>query len=59
VIEKPHLSDYAEAIAAGMWAVGIGSLDRFKTADVILPNLIDVRWSELQRKLRASVRVDE
>jgi len=59
VIEKPHLSDYVEAIAAGMWAVGIDSLDRFKTADVILPNLIDVRWSELQRKLRASVRVDE
>jgi kojibiose phosphorylase len=47
------------AIAAGMWAVGVGSRDRFKTTNVILPNLIDVRWSDLQGKLRASVRVDE
>ena len=43
------------AIAAGMWAVGVGSCDRFKTADVILPNLIDVRWSDLQLKLGASL----
>ena len=39
------------AIAAGMWAVGIGSCDRFKTANVILPNLIDVHWRNLQTKL--------
>jgi kojibiose phosphorylase len=43
------------AIAAGMWAVGIGSRDRFKTANVILPNLIDVRWSDLQLKLKESL----
>lgn len=46
------------AIAAGMWTIGLGPSDRFKTADVILPNLIDVRWSDLQRKLKAS-RADE
>jgi beta-phosphoglucomutase len=39
------------AIAAGMWSIGIGSSDRFRTADVILPNLIDVHWSDLQPKL--------
>jgi len=47
------------AIAAAMRAVGIGPCDRFKTANVILPNLTDVRWSNLQGKLNASVRVDE
>jgi beta-phosphoglucomutase len=39
------------AIAAGMWTIGLGSSDRFKTANVILPNLIDVHWSNLQTKL--------
>jgi len=39
------------AIAGGMWAVGIGPVDRFKTANVILPNLIDVHWRNLQTKL--------
>jgi len=43
------------AIAAGMRTIGLGSSDRFKTANVILPNLIDVRWSDLQLKLKASL----
>ena len=43
------------AIASGMWSIGIGSRDRFKTADVILPNLIDVRWSDLQLKSGVSL----
>jgi beta-phosphoglucomutase-like phosphatase (HAD superfamily) len=47
------------AIAAGMRAVGIGPSDRFKTANVILPNLINVRWSNLRLKLRVSVRADD
>jgi beta-phosphoglucomutase len=42
------------AIAARMRAVGIGPSDRFKTAKVILPNLVNVRWSNLQLKLKAS-----
>jgi len=47
------------AIAVGMWTIGLGSSDRFKTSDVILPNLIDVHWSDLQRNLEASVRANE
>ena len=43
------------AIAAGMWSIGLGSCDRFKTTNVILPNLIDVCWSDLQLKLKASL----
>ena len=46
------------AIAAEMRTVGIGPSDRFKTANVILPNLVDVRWSNLQGNLNAS-RGDE
>jgi len=61
VIEKLHLSDYvdAAAIAAGMWTIGLGSRDRFKTANVNLLNLVYVRWSDLQMQLNASIRVDE
>ena len=43
------------AIAAGMWSIGLGSCDRFKTTNVILPNLIDVRWSDLQLKSGVSL----
>lgn len=39
------------AIVAGMWTIGLGSSDRFKTADVILPNLIGVHLTDLQTKL--------
>ena len=43
------------AIAAGMWAIGLGPIERLKTANVILPNLVDVRWSDLQLKLKESL----
>jgi hypothetical protein len=45
------------AIAAGMWTVGLGPVARFtvcdsnrlKAAHVILPSLMNVRWSNLQK----------
>ena len=43
------------AIAAGMWTVGLGPVDRFKTANVILPNLVDLRWSDLQTQLNVGI----
>jgi beta-phosphoglucomutase len=36
------------ALAAGMWTVGLGPIERFKTANIILPNLIGVHLSDLQ-----------
>ncbi len=43
VIEKLHLNDYVDAIVA----------------NVILPNPINFRWSNLRLKLRVSVRADD
>jgi beta-phosphoglucomutase len=36
------------AIAAGMWTVGLGPIDRFKTADIILPDLTGIHLSDLK-----------
>ncbi|CAN1210135.1 Beta-phosphoglucomutase [Tumidithrix helvetica PCC 7403] len=44
------------AIAAGMWTVGLGSVDLLKTAHIILPSLMNVRWSDLKAKLNAMIR---
>ncbi|MEA5517183.1 beta-phosphoglucomutase [Nodularia sp. UHCC 0506] len=43
------------ALAAGMWAVGIGPSERVGAAHVVLPSLAGVKWSELQDQLRAAV----
>ncbi|WP_373540992.1 beta-phosphoglucomutase [Chamaesiphon sp.] len=44
------------AIAAGMWAVGLGSVDRFGgSAHIVLPNSIGVRLSDLQTQLGKAV----
>ncbi len=56
-LTSPEQVSIEAAIAAGMWSIGIGLGDRFKTANVILPNLINVRWSDLQLKLKA-IRAD-
>lgn len=41
----------AAAIAAGMWAIGIGPSDRVGAANIVLPNLIGVHLSDLQTQL--------
>ncbi|OKH40579.1 beta-phosphoglucomutase [[Phormidium ambiguum] IAM M-71] len=39
------------ALAAGMYAVGLGPNERVKDAHVVLPNLAGVSWVDLQTKL--------
>lgn len=41
----------AAAIAAGMWAIGIGPGDSVGAANIVLPNLIGVHLSDLQTQL--------
>ncbi|HEY9807740.1 MAG TPA: beta-phosphoglucomutase [Halomicronema sp.] len=41
------------ALAAGMWAVGLGPAERVKQAHVILPSLEGVFWDELLARLLA------
>ena len=39
------------AIAAGMWAIGLGPRDRVGAAHIVLPNLMGIHWTALQSKL--------
>jgi kojibiose phosphorylase len=39
------------AIAAKMWTIGIGPVDRLGSAHIVLPNLMDVHLADLQTKL--------
>jgi kojibiose phosphorylase len=40
------------ALAAGMWAVGMGPPERVGTAHIVLPNLAGMTWEKLQGKFR-------
>jgi kojibiose phosphorylase len=40
------------ALAAGMWAIGLGPSERVGAAHIVLPSLAGVRWLELQDQLR-------
>jgi len=39
------------ALAAGMWAVGLGPAERVGGSHVVLPSLASVSWADLQAKL--------
>jgi kojibiose phosphorylase len=39
------------AKAAGMWAVGLGPVERFQDADLVLPSLEYIQWKDLLDKL--------
>jgi beta-phosphoglucomutase len=39
------------AIAAGMWTIGLGPVERLDSADLVLPNLMGVHLADLKTKL--------
>ncbi|QLE46236.1 hypothetical protein FD723_39265 (plasmid) [Nostoc sp. C052] len=39
------------AIAAGMWSIGLGPVERIGSANIVLPNLTGVHLSDLQTQL--------
>ena len=41
----------AAALAAGMWAIGLGPAERVGAAHMVLPSLDGVTWTDLQAKL--------
>jgi beta-phosphoglucomutase len=41
----------AAAIAAGMWSIGLGPVARVGAAHLVLPNLINTHWIDLQTQL--------
>jgi beta-phosphoglucomutase len=44
----------AAGLAAGMWVLGVGPLDRLSQADLVLPTLAGISWSDLITKLKIS-----
>jgi len=42
------------ALAGGMWAVGLGPVERVGAAHVVFPSLANVHWADLLAKLKAA-----
>lgn len=43
------------ALAAGMWALGLGPVERVGAAHIVLPSLQGVKWEDILGKLHAAV----
>jgi len=56
VVVEDAAAGIEAALAAGMWTVGLGPVDRVKTAHVVLPNLMGVHLSDLRTKLNERIR---
>lgn len=57
VVVEDANSGIQAALAAQMWAVGLGPKERFENADVVLPNLADIHWQDLLSQLPPKQRV--
>ncbi|RCJ23866.1 beta-phosphoglucomutase [Nostoc minutum NIES-26] len=44
------------ALAAGMWAVGLGPVERVGAAHVVLPSLAGIKWADIQAKLNDAAK---
>lgn len=51
VVVEDAASGVEAAKAAGMWTIGLGPADRVGAANVVLPSLEGVSWSNLQARL--------
>ena len=56
VVVEDAESGVEAALAAGMWAVGLGPKERVGAAHVVLPNLEGVRWANLRTRLMEIVK---
>jgi kojibiose phosphorylase len=54
VVVEDAASGVEAALAAGMWAVGLGPVERVGAAHVVLPSLAGVHWSDLLAQLSQS-----
>jgi kojibiose phosphorylase len=51
LVVEDAASGIEAALRAGMWAVGLGPAERVGTAHIVLPNLQETSWNDLQTKL--------
>ncbi|NJM72760.1 MAG: beta-phosphoglucomutase [Scytonema sp. RU_4_4] len=56
VVVEDAAAGIEAALAARMWAVGLGPTERVGAAHVVLPSLAGVHWTELLDKLSSSSR---
>ncbi|MBW4613232.1 MAG: beta-phosphoglucomutase [Desmonostoc vinosum HA7617-LM4] len=51
VVVEDAAAGVEAALAAGMWAIGIGPAERVGAAHIVLPNLVGITWADLKAKL--------
>lgn len=56
VVLEDAASGVEAALAAGMWAVGLGPVERVGTAHVVLSSLKGVRWADLRARLEEAAQ---
>jgi beta-phosphoglucomutase len=56
VVFEDAESGIEAALAAGMWAVGLGPEERVGQAHVVLPSLRGVRWADVRARLRRAAQ---
>ncbi|MBD2737852.1 beta-phosphoglucomutase [Nostoc paludosum FACHB-159] len=52
VVVEDAAAGVEAALAAGMWAVGIGPVERVGAAHVVLPSLAGVKWADIRSQLQ-------
>ncbi|MBH8573163.1 beta-phosphoglucomutase [Nostocaceae cyanobacterium CENA369] len=60
VVVEDAAAGIEAALAAKMWAVGLGPVERVGAAHVVLPSLAGIKWADLQAKLNdaANKKID-
>ncbi|MDM9581642.1 beta-phosphoglucomutase [Nostoc sp. GT001] len=51
VVVEDAAAGVEAALAAGMWAVGLGPVERVGAAHIVLPSLEDIKWADLREQL--------
>ncbi|WP_445626337.1 beta-phosphoglucomutase [Nostoc sp. DSM 114167] len=51
VVVEDAAAGVEAALAAGMWAIGLGPVERVGAAHIVLPSLEGIRWADLREQL--------
>ncbi|MEH1859197.1 MAG: beta-phosphoglucomutase [Nostoc sp.] len=51
VVVEDAAAGVEAALAAGMWAVGLGPVERVGAAHIVLPGLAGIKWADLREQL--------
>jgi kojibiose phosphorylase len=51
VVVEDAAAGIEAALAAGMWTVGLGPVERVGTAHAVLPSLAGIKWADIKAKL--------